>query len=261
MVSEEWGGRSIFNSFTSQARGVAIFVKKNNPAKIIDQFHDREGNILAIFIEYEGKKMLLEVLYGPNQDSPSFYSELVFKKIQDWEPDFSIFAGDFNVVLDPKIDTKNYIHVNNQQAMEALNDQIEQNNLVDIWRNLNPTKKTFTWQKFNENKQSRLDYFLISSSLLPFVQKADIIPSYCSDHSGIELEIDFSKFTRGKGFWKFNNSLLYDPDYLSLVKETIQRVVAQYAIVDDNENFYEHATEDILKEFYLSSSPETLQHN
>ena len=69
---------------------------------------------------YEDKKIPLEILYGSNQDSPSFYSDLAFKKFQDWNPDFSIFAGDFNVVLDPQLDTKNYQHINNPLAMQAL---------------------------------------------------------------------------------------------------------------------------------------------
>ena len=247
------GGQCIFNSFTSQARGVAIFLKKNNSAKILDTFRDNEGNILAISMVFEDKKILLEVLYGPNQDSPLFYSDLAFKKIKDWQPDYSIFAGDYNVVLDPKVDTKNYRHINNPLAMEALNEQIQQYNLVDIWRELNPDVKQFTWQKYNENKQSRLDYFLVLSSLLPFVHKAAIIPSYCSDHSGIELEIDFAKFNQGRGFWKFNGSLVSDPDYLILIKSTIKRVVAQYAIVEGDDLFYEHATAEILSDFYAST--------
>ena len=133
MVSDEWGGRCVFNSFSSQARGVAIFLKKNNPARIIDSYRDNDGNLLAISLIYEEKKILLEVLYGPNQDSPGFYSETVFKQIQAWNPDFSIFSGDFNVVLDPALDTKNYQHDNNPLAREALKNQINQYNLIDVW--------------------------------------------------------------------------------------------------------------------------------
>ena len=164
VVREEWGGHCIFNSFSSQARGVAIFIKRGNPATIIDKFSDSEGNIIAIAIMYEGRKILLECLYGPNQDTPEFYNDMVFKKITEWNPDFSIFAGDFNVVLEPSMDTKNYQNVNNPNAMQALKDQIQQYNLVDIWRELYPDKRIYTWQKYNENKQSRLDFFLISSS-------------------------------------------------------------------------------------------------
>ena len=174
IVSDEWGGKCFFNSFTSQARGVAIFLKKNNPAKLVNSFCDVDGNVLAILMVYEDKKILLEVLYGPNQDTPSFYSETAFRQIQAWNPDFSIFAGDFNVVIDPVLDTKNYQQINNPLAMQALKDQIQQYNLVDIWRELHPDSKQYTWRKYNENKQSRLDYFLISASLLPYVQSASI---------------------------------------------------------------------------------------
>ena len=73
VVREEWGGQCIFNSFSSQSRGVAIFIKKDNPAKIIDKFFDDEGNVLAIAIMYEERKILLECLYGPNQDNPDFF--------------------------------------------------------------------------------------------------------------------------------------------------------------------------------------------
>ena len=68
-----------------------FFLKKDNPAKVVDSFRDTEGNVLAVLMIYEDKKILLEVLYGPNQDSPSFYSDTVFKQIQAWNPDFSIF--------------------------------------------------------------------------------------------------------------------------------------------------------------------------
>ena len=258
-VREEWAGTCIFNSFSSQARGVAIFIKKDCTANVIDKFFDTEGNILAILILFQGKKILLEGLYGPNTDSPNFYSEVAFKKIAEWQPDYSIFAGDFNVVLDPKIDTKNYLHVNNPLAMQELKTQMQNFNLIDIWRELHPDEKKYTWQKYNENKMSRLDYFLISSSLLPFVQNAEIVSGFCSDHSGITLEIDFSKFKRGKGFWKFNTSLLKDPDYLNKIKDTIKRVVAQYAIIDGDENFFTNATAQILQDFYTSSTPDSLQ--
>ena len=129
-----------FNSFSSQARGVAIFMKKNCTAKILDKFCDTQGNVLAILLNYEDKKNLMEGLYGPNTDSPSFFSEVAFNKIIDWRPDYSIFAGDYNVVLDPKIDTKNYLHINNPQAMQELKTQMQNYNLVDIWRELHPAR-------------------------------------------------------------------------------------------------------------------------
>ena len=62
----------------------------------------------------------------------------------DRAPDYAIFAGDYNVVLNPLQDTRNYLHVNNPHAMNELNSQISSLNLIDIWRDLNPDAKTYT---------------------------------------------------------------------------------------------------------------------
>ena len=40
-----------------------------------------------------------------------------------------------------------------------------------------------------------------------------------SDHSIPSIELDFRNFERGRGYWKFNNSLLKDPDYVEIVKK------------------------------------------
>ena len=42
------------------------------------------------------------------------------------------------------------------------------------------------------------------------------------------MELNFNPFIRGHGFWKFNNSLLYDDVYVEKVKQTIQEVKKQY---------------------------------
>ena len=220
-VNAEWEGHCIFNSFSSNSRGVAISIKKNNIAIVKDVFKDNQGNLLGILKEYEEKKILLEGIYGPNEDTPTFFSDLAFKKIEQWEPEFSIFLGDFNVTLNPSLDNKNYVTDNNPQARIALKDKMEEYNLIDIFRELNPDTTKFSWKKHRELKFARLDYFLISTSLLPYIVKADILTTAFSDHSPIVLDIDFSKFVRGRGFWKFNNSLLKDKDYVTLV--TCQR--------------------------------------
>ena len=98
-------------------------------------------------------------------------------------------------------------------------------NLIDIFRELNPTLKKFSWKQWGSTKFARLDFFLISDSLLPYVEKADILQTCFSDHSPILLEIDFAKFKRGRGFWKFNNSLLTDSNYVDLIKSIIKYII------------------------------------
>ena len=46
----------------------------------------------------------------------------------------------------------------------------------------------------------------------------------------IILNISFTPFKKGKSFWKHNNSLLKDIDYLTLIKNKIEAVKEQYAL-------------------------------
>ena len=46
-----------------------------------------------------------------------------------------------------------------------------------------------------------------------------IIPGYRTDHSGIVLKLEFQNMEGGKGYWKFNNSLLRDKKYIDQVKD------------------------------------------
>ena len=179
--------------------------------------------------------------------------------IEKWQPDYSIFQGDFNVTINHDLDNKNYINCNNPLARQSLRNKIEEFELIDIWRELNPQEQRFTWRKFRDNKMARLDYFLISSSLLPYVQDSGMFSGSFSDHSGIFLDIDFARFQRGRGFWKFNSSLLKDREYVDIIKGVIKRVGCQYAIVNDDENYFNTASAENLNEFMNSQTPESLQ--
>ena len=72
--------------------------------------------------------------------------------------------------------------------------------------------------------------FLASSNILDICTKCEVRTSYRSDHSPVELEIMLNKFSCGKGIWKFNNSLLENPDYLELVNKVIDEEKFKYAI-------------------------------
>lgn len=66
------------------------------------------------------------------------------------------------------------------------------------------------------------------------VNHSCIDPGYRSDHS---LPKIIKKFKKGKGLWKFNNSLLHDADYLNTINNCIDTVKKQYCIpVYDIEN-------------------------
>ena len=103
-------------------------------------------------------------------------------------------------------------------------------NIVDPFRETFPLKKCYTWRKRNPLKQARLDYFLVSETTMQYVKQTKIESSYRSNHSPIVLELQFTNFNQGKGYWTHNNSLLSDKDYLKIINKRLSEIKAQYAL-------------------------------
>ena len=57
-----------------------------------------------------------------------------------------------------------------------------------------------------------------------------IDPSYRSDHAIVVLELNLTIFSHGKSYWKHNNLLLTDPDYLKQINKKIEDIKLQYAL-------------------------------
>ena len=226
-IRSQWGFECFFNSHNSQSRGVAIFLNNNFEYKLNRIKKDTLGNKLILHINIYGKRILLINIYGPNRDSPHFYEELK-QDIIDFNVEHTIIVGDFNLVLNQEKDTKNYLHINNPRAKEKVLDICIELNLVDIWRELNMEKTMYTWRKNNGNKQARLDFFLISENLFVEVGETKIETGYRSDHSMITLKLKGTSKIKGHTFWKFNNSLLKDKEYVEVVKNVISNIINQY---------------------------------
>ena len=100
-------------------------------------------------------------------------------------------------------------------------------NLFDTWRLYNPDIKEYTWSKGNPFVARRLDSILTSSTLFDKTRECNIISVPMSDQCGIAILL--SEIVKVPGYWKFNNSLLEDIDYVNQMNEVIDSVVT-----DDN---------------------------
>ena len=87
----------------------------------------------------------------------------------------------------------------------------------------------------------------MNNDCLGYVSDTDIISGFRSDHSGIILNMSFNQNERGRGYWKFNNLLLKDKDYITVVKETINEVKNTY-IRKNNDMTDEANTQNISNE-------------
>ena len=238
-ISSQWGYDCFFNSFTSNARGVAILINNNFEFEFLKERKVKGGNILAVEINIEKVRFTLINIYGPNTDQPEFF-DLIKEWIIEFENENFVICGDFNLVQNPTLDTFNYKNINHPKARKRLMQIMLDLNIIDYYRVIFPKKRSFTWRKRNPIKQARLDYFLIADQLQNITTNIFTQPSYRSDQSSVIIEFKLDTFTKGKGLWKFNNSLLKDKEYVEKVKQTIYRLKRQYAMC-----FYR---EDIVKD-------------
>ena len=228
-IRSMWGFECFFDSFSSQSRGVTILFNNNFEYKLHRIKKGNDGNKLILDLTVQDKRLTLINLYGPNRDKPNFYRE-VKDDIETFGNETVIIGADFNLILDIQKDCRNYLHINNPNAREAVFDLCAELNLIDIWRECNLDKEQFTWKKTHPFKQARLDFFLISEILFTNTENIEIEPGYRTDHSAVTITLKFQDFKRENSYWKFNNTLLKDSAYATIVKDTIKTVKEQYSI-------------------------------
>ena len=221
--------KCIIHGCKTNSRGVAIIIKNNFEYSIKNITTDSVGNLLLVDLQLPGFSLRIINIYAPNNDNPQFFDKLS-KYIEDSNETYSIICGDFNLTLDPNIDSNNYVNINNPWARSKVLDIVKNLKLSDAFRLIHPTTKRYTWRRRNPVKQARLDYFLISETFTDLVQNCQIKPGYRSDHSRVDMDIILDTFKQGRGIWKFNCSLLRNPDYLKLINDSIMTIKKEYAV-------------------------------
>ena len=138
--------------------------------------------------------------------------------------------GDFNTSLTP-MDRSSKQKI--KKETEALNDTIDQIDLVDIYRTFHPKTAEYTFFSSAHGTLSRIDHILGHKSSLGKLKKIEIISSIFSDHNAMRLEINYKKKTiKNTNTWKLNNMLLNN----QWVTEEIKEEIKKYLEIKENEN-------------------------
>ena len=210
------------NHGSSYSRGVMILFKPRLDVDFGKITADIFGRCILAETIIDGTKMVLVNIYAPNDATQqvAFLRDVSKECLIPYANDNLVLGGDFNCTLstlDKKggrpIDSKTKAPPNELQSL------IKTHNLLDSWRFKNPDLPGFTWANASMKMQCRFDYLFISKQLKHNVKVCKILPKIYSDHSAVALFMSFneSELPRGPGFWKFNNSLLSDTNYVELL--------------------------------------------
>ena len=136
----------------TNSHGVAALLNNNFDYTVSKCHKDKNGNYLQLLLTCNSMKINLVTIYAPNHDDPSFFEEIK-EFANSEEADYVIICGDFNLVIDPQKDCQNYLHLNNPKARSVVVNTVNDLDLIDIYRSLNPNTKRYTWKRKNPLRQ------------------------------------------------------------------------------------------------------------
>ena len=222
-------GSLFFSHGTSNSRGVCILFKDISDITVEKEYHDDEGRFIILDVVLNKQKLTFINVYDPNVDNYQFFDNILQHLNMNFDCESVVWGGDFNLILDVTIDKKGGLpQITHSHSLNCINMIMNEYNLVDIWRLNNPTVKMFTWH--SRYVFCRLDFFLVSHNLVTQIDECNILPGFKTDHSAISLNLYSIQEIRGRGFWKFNTSLLQDETYAELVRTCIK---------ENKSNFYD----------------------
>ena len=229
---QEWGNDAFWSGHSNNSEGIGILINPTVSYTIQKYTELIPGRMQALELIINDKEIYFINIYGPNNDDCNFFEQLE-KYLKENDEKTFIIGGDFNTVLNENLDKRNGRIYSHKRCRTVINNIIDGYSLTDIWRDMHPDIKQFTWHSHHKPPIfCRLDYFLISENLRNSVVSCKHNIGYKSDHSKVSLNIDLINLTRGPGYFKLNNSLLLDKDY----QETVKKNIAEIAEINKEAN-------------------------
>ena len=136
------------------------------------------------------EELTIPNIYGPNAGAPRYIRQ-VLNDVQRDLHSHTIIMGDFNTPLSLDRSTRQKIN----KDIQALNSDLEQANLIDIYRTLHPKSTEYTFFSAPHHTYSQIDHIIGSKALHSKCKTTEIITNSLSDYSAIKLELRIQKPT------------------------------------------------------------------
>ena len=191
--------------------------------KVESEYSDDRGKFVVLMCINQDSPFLHVSIYNANNETEQVsVIESIRSTIDTLDPDHSynvVLGGDFNFIRVTVLDSDGGKSSLKTSSIAASVQVQNARDLVDIWRPF---------------LQRRLDYFLISSCLQDHVKHINIFPAVCTDHSAIILSfVAIAPAKRGPSYWKFNNSLLKDNNFIDQIKERIESILSNNTFAEE----------------------------
>ena len=207
------------NLETSQQNGVAILFSKYAHSELSCTGRDNDGRLISASVRIEGSVYHITCVYSPcaSVDRVQFLRSRVEPLVgqsNHW------ILGDFNAVMDPRLDKFNASRDRPDPGARRLSSLIKSFNCKDVYRSRYPNGRDFTWKRHNDRftQMCRLDLILCSDDCLN-ISEVRIDPWQWSDHLAVCTSIPLeTNMNRGPGYFHMNVDILTDGEFVDKVE-------------------------------------------
>ena len=138
-----------------------------------------------------------------------------------------------------------------RKTLELFQNLLSQNNLTDLWRLTHEQDKEYTWSKKSPNFIARrLDYIIVADNLIEKCHECELTSTAQSDHRLIHMKYRLSSTPRGPSYWKFNDSLIYDANFVEQMNNLIASVETNHITLEPQDKW--DLCKIKIKEFSIS---------
>lgn len=224
------GFKFVFSSAhtSGRRRGVAILISKKISYEHASEIKDKDGRFILIRGQIEGMPLTLFNVYAPPGCDFSFFQK-IFNIMASETHGTLICGGDLNVRLNPKLDSSKLCTHLLPSIAKKINYLMQELGIIDIWRDLFPTNRDYTYYSHAHTTYSRIDYFLTFGKDRHRIVDCEIGTIDISDHAPLSLTLCLGTKPKSS-LWRINSSIFNSPQ----IKEQIKTEIKLYMELNDN---------------------------
>ena len=153
----------IFHANGNQKKaGVAILISDKIDFKIKNVPRDKEGHYIMIKGSIQEEDITIINIYAPNIEAPQYIRQML-TAIKEEIGSNTVIVGDFNTSLTP-MDRSSRQKINKET--QALNDTIDQIDLIDIYRTFHPKTADYTSEVHMEHSPGQITSWVTNQALV-----------------------------------------------------------------------------------------------
>ena len=211
------GWKKIFHANGNQKKaGIAILISDKIDFKIKTITKDKEGHCMMIKGSIQEENITIVNICAPNIGAPQYIRQMLTSIKGDINSN-TIIVDDFDTPLSPMYRSSK-MQINKET--QALNDTLDQMDLIDIYRTFHPKTTEYTLFPSAHRTFSGIDHILGQKSSLSEFKKIEIISSIFSDHNNIRLDVNYrNKTVKNTNTRRLNNMPLNNQEITEEIKK------------------------------------------